>query len=279
MSLTGSTSTVTLDDGTKAFCKALPGAPEGFFAFEAAGLRALGALGARVPRVHEVTEEHLLIELVEAKTSDRIEAPEYTFGQELAQLHLAGQAAAGSNQMFGSLAGLSRGYLGGAEVDLRPAPTLYESLVVNRIVPLTKQAIAAGRLDHKALGMAESITAQHLGLDEPPTVVHGDLWAGNRMVDASGTSWLIDPSCHWGHREQDIAMMQLFGGFGVAVLDGYNAVFPLAEGWRARVPLFQLVPLLVHVLLFGGAYVQATMLAFEETLANKQEEETKFQHK
>lgn len=266
MSLTGSTSTVTLQDGTKAFRKALPGAPEGFFAFEAAGLRTLGELGARVPRVHEVTEEHLVIELVEAKTSQRIAAPEYTFGQELAQLHLAGRAAADSHQMFGSLAGLSRGYLGGAAIDLRPAPTLFESLVENRVVPLTKQAVTAGLLDHKALGMAESITAEHLGVDEPPTVVHGDLWAGNRMVDASGASWLIDPSCHWGHREQDIAMMQLFGGFGAAVLDGYNAVFPLAQRWRERVPTFQLVPLLVHVLLFGGGYAAATLRAFEQTL-------------
>lgn len=266
MSLTGSTSTVTLEDGTTAFRKALSGAPEGFFAFEAAGLQTLRELGARVPRVYEVTHEHLIIEFVRAQTAERIDVPEYTFGQELAQLHLAGRAAADSEQRFGSLAGLTRGYLGGAEIDLRPAPTLYESLVVNRIIPLTSQAIATGQLDDRALAMAEAITPEHLGPVEPPTVVHGDLWAGNRMVDASGASWLIDPSCHWGHREQDIAMMQLFGGFGPAVLDGYSTVFPLAAGWRDRIPVFQLVPLLVHVLLFGGGYAGATLRALEQTL-------------
>src|SRR5699024_5358905 len=182
MSLTGSTSTVTLEDGTKAFRKALPGAPEGFFAFEAAGLQALSDLGARVPKVFEVTHEHLIIEVVQAKTAERVDVPEYTFGQELAQLHLAGRAAADSDQLFGSLAGLTHGYLGGAEIDLRPAPTLYESLVVNRIIPLTSQAIATGQLDDRALAMAEAITPEHLGPVEPPTVVHGDLWAGNRMV-------------------------------------------------------------------------------------------------
>src|SRR5699024_11876604 len=64
----------------------------------------------------------------------------------------------------------------------------------------------------------------------------------------------------------DIAMMQLFGGFGPAVLDGYSTVFPLAAGWRDRIPVFQLVPLLVHVLLFGGGYAGATLRALEQTL-------------
>lgn len=266
MSLTGTTSTTTLDDGTRAFRKTLANAPEGFFAFEAAGLQMLGKLGARVPEVYEVTEEHLVIELVEAKGASKVDSPEYVFGQELAQLHLAGRQAAAPGQTFGSLDGLSQWFLGGAKIDLRPTTTLYESLVTNRIVPLTHQAVNAGALDASALELVEQISERHLGPVEPPTVVHGDLWAGNRMIDASGASWLIDPSCHWGHREQDIAMMQLFGGFGPAVLDGYEETFPLADGWRERVPVFQLVPLLVHVLLFGGGYADATMHALKQTL-------------
>lgn len=268
MSLTGTTSTVTLDDGTPAFRKALQQAPAGFFAFEAAGLRTLRGFGARVPQVYEVTDDHLLIEVVKAADTARVQDPEHTFGQELAQLHLTSQQTADPDQSFGSLEGLSQWFLGGAEIDLQPTTTLYESLVSNRIVPLTQRTVNSGRLDAGALEMAQSITEQHLGQLEPPTLVHGDLWAGNRMVDASGASWLIDPSCHWGHREQDIAMMQLFGGFGSAVMDGYEAVFPLAAGWRQRVPTFQLVPLLVHALLFGGGYGAATMRAFEQTLNN-----------
>lgn len=266
MSLTGNTSTITLDDGTKAFRKAMVNAPAGFFALEAAGLRVLGELGARVPKVYEVTDDQLIIEQIQAKPQYKVKSPEYTFGQELAQLHLAGQAAAEPNQTFGTLEGLSHGYLGGAEIDLQPTTTLYESLVTNRIIALTEQAIDSRQLDQRALELAKQITPGHLGPAETPTVVHGDLWAGNRMVDGTGASWLIDPSCHWGHREEDIAMMQLFGGFGSAVFDAYNETFPLADGWRERIPTYQLVPLLVHVLLFGAGYAAATLRAFEQTL-------------
>lgn len=267
MSRTGTTSTVLLADGTRAFRKALPNAPEGFFAFEAAGLETLGALGARVPKVYEVTDEHLIIELIQ--TAGRVrqhDDPEYTFGQELAQLHRAGQQAATAAQTFGGLEGLSHWYLGAAAIDLQPTATLYESLVTNRIIPLTQQAVTAGHLDSAAISLAKALTPAHLGPAEPPTVVHGDLWAGNRLVDDTGASWLIDPSCHWGHREQDIAMMHLFGGFGPTVMSGYNDEFPLANGWEQRIPVFQLVPLLVHVVLFGSSYAASTMRAFQTTL-------------
>jgi len=270
MSRTGTTSTIQLADGTKAFRKALPNAPDGFFAFEARGLETLGELGARVPTVYEVTDEHLIIELIEADPKgSRVEDPEYTFGQELARLHRAGQQTAAPDQTYGSLAGLTHWYLGAAAINLQPTTTLYESLVTNRIIPLTRQAIEAGLLGPEALRLAEAIAPEHLGPAEPPTIIHGDLWAGNRMVDANGASWLIDPSCHWGHREQDIAMMHLFGGFGPAVLTGYNDEFPLAEGWQQRIPTFQLVPLLVHVLLFGSSYAASTMRALKATLANR----------
>lgn len=267
MSRTGTTSTIQLADGTKAFRKSLPRAPAGFFAFEAAGLKALGALGARVPEVFEVTDERLIIELVTAdSTAVRIPNPEYTFGQELAQLHLAGRQAAAPYQTFGSLEGLSHWYLGAAAINLRPTTTLYETLVTNRIIPLTQQAVAAGLLDPSAMSMVQAIRPEHLGPAEPPTIIHGDLWAGNRMVDDNGASWLIDPSCHWGHREQDIAMMQLFGEFGMEVMQGYEAEFPLADGWRERIPTFQLVPLLVHVVLFGRGYAASTMRALRATV-------------
>src|SRR5699024_4689710 len=91
---TGTTSTITLDDGTPAFRKALSPAPTGFFVFEAAGLQALYEFGAKVPQVYEVTDDQLVIEVVEAQDANRISHPEYTFGQELARLHLDSQLAA-----------------------------------------------------------------------------------------------------------------------------------------------------------------------------------------
>ena len=92
--------------------------------------------------------------------------------------------------------------------------------------------------------------------------VHGgDLWAGNRLVDRTGRSWLVDPAAHGGHREFDLAMMRLFGGFGTAAFDAYDAAFPLADGWENRVSLHQLAPLVVHAVKFGGSYRGATAAA------------------
>ena len=103
----------------------------------------------------------------------------------------------------------------------------------------------AGRLDQ--LGVP----------DEPPARLHGDLWAGNRLVDTDGRSWLIDPAAHGGHREFDLAMMRLFGGFGAECFAAYAEVFPLADGWPERVALHQIAPLVVHAIKFGGGYVAA----------------------
>ena len=270
MSPTGRTSIIRLADGTAAFRKALTGAPEGFFAFEAAGLQALAALGARVPRVFEVTADQLILELIDtsgpAQTTTDTEAE---FGQQLAQLHLAGQRSAVPGQQFGTLDGVSHWFLGAVPIDLQPASTLYESLVLNRILPLTQQAIRTGLLAAEATELVNAIRPHHLGPEEPPTVVHGDLWAGNRVIDAAGANWLVDPSCHWGHREQDIAMMHLFGGFGPAVMRHYEQIFPLAAGWQQRIPVFQLVPLLVHVLLFGSGYAASTMRALQVTISDR----------
>jgi fructosamine-3-kinase len=93
--------------------------------------------------------------------------------------------------------------------------------------------------------------------DEAPARLHGDLWAGNRIVDRRGRNWLIDPAAHGGHREFDLAMMRVFGGFGTAAFAAYDDEFPLADGWQHRVPLHQLAPLLVHAIKFGGHYRSA----------------------
>ena len=97
------------------------------------------------------------------------------------------------------------------------------------------------------------------GPAEPPARLHGDLWAGNRLVDGRGRSWLIDPAAHGGHREFDLAMMRLFGGFDSECFAAYEEVGPLAPGWEERVPLHQLAPLAVHAIKFGGSYVRATV--------------------
>tara|TARA_R110002050_G_scaffold278897_2_gene425163 strand:+ start:1367 stop:1948 length:582 start_codon:yes stop_codon:yes gene_type:complete len=90
---------------------------------------------------------------------------------------------------------------------------------------------------------------------EPPSLIHGDLWNGNYMVSENGLPVMIDPATAFAPREMDIAMMQLFGGFPEEVFVEYNTIFPLAEGWKNRLPLWQLYHLLVHLNLFGSGYL------------------------
>jgi fructosamine-3-kinase len=129
-----------------------------------------------------------------------------------------------------------------------------------RLIPLINLAADADLYDASQLHVFERVAGRLVDLGGPPEQaarLHGDLWAGNRVVDGHGASWLIDPACHGGHREFDLAMMRLFGGFGDAAFDAYNESFPLAPEWHQRVPLHQLAPLLVHAIKFGGGYVAA----------------------
>jgi fructosamine-3-kinase len=83
------------------------------------------------------------------------------------------------------------------------------------------------------------------------------------MVAANGNPVLIDPAVYYGHREMDIGMMKLFGGFQLSLFDTYHAFFPLEKGWEGRLPLAQLYPLLVHAVLFGGSYVMRVKEIFQ----------------
>ena len=87
-----------------------------------------------------------------------------------------------------------------------------------------------------------------------PALVHGDLWWGNVLFGSDGRAWLIDPSVHGGHPEEDLAMLALFGEVPDRLLRAYAEVQPLRPGWQERIALFQLYPLLVHSVLFGGGY-------------------------
>src|SRR5690606_10638640 len=121
-----------------------------------------------------------------------------------------------------------------------------------RLEPLARRAIDRGLLPPDASGAFERLfdrLDELVGPPEPPARRHGALWAGNRVVGADGRSWLVDPAPYGGHREVDLAMMRLFGGFGDAAFAAYDEVHPLADGHADRVALHQLYPLLVHVTL------------------------------
>ncbi|WP_168582755.1 fructosamine kinase family protein [Gephyromycinifex aptenodytis] len=242
------------------FCKTHPSPSPDLFARESAGLAELRAHAPAllcVPQVLRESPNGLVLEWIDEGGSAR-SGSEEAFGAGLAQLHRVTRA------QFGGLGGDTAGYLGSVAVDLRPHPDWPEFYLTRRLVPLVDQAVEAGRVDPRARGMLEAIAprvAQLCGPSEPPALLHGDLWAGNRLVDRSGTNWLIDPACHYGHREYDLAMMALFGGFGPQCWRAYDEAFPLADGWEQRVAWYQLPPLLVHAILFGGSYGDAAIRA------------------
>lgn len=260
MTITGTPARGTGPDGEPLFTKTLADAPPLFFQREAAGLRALRDGGARVPEVLDVTDEGITLSWVE-QGSGRTPLSEEEFGRELAALHGTGAERLGqrtARDAYGSVDGEPMAYLGACPVDLTPAGTWHESWVHRRVVPLARRAAERGALDPAAAALAERISPDRLGPPEPPALLHGDLWGGNRLVDGRGRSWLIDPCAQLGHREVDLAMMQLFGGFSGRVFAAYVEAHPLADGWQERVVVYQTVPLLVHALLFGGGYgVQA----------------------
>jgi protein-ribulosamine 3-kinase len=89
------------------------------------------------------------------------------------------------------------------------------------------------------------------------SLLHGDLWSGNVLVTGDGVPALVDPAAYRGHREVDLAMMHLFGGFEAAVFEAYEAAWPLGPGFRERrEPWYRLYPLLVHLHLFGAGYLR-----------------------
>jgi fructosamine-3-kinase len=92
---------------------------------------------------------------------------------------------------------------------------------------------------------------------EPSSLLHGDLWGGNYMVDEKGDPVVIDPAIYYGHREMDLGMTKLFGGFDPRFYDAYNQSYPLESGWQKRMDFCNLYPLMVHVNLFGGSYINS----------------------
>jgi fructosamine-3-kinase len=250
----------TLADGRTAFVKAAA-RPGGVFAAEAAGLRWLGeADGAPVPEVLAVDEETLVLSWLPAESATPRAAER--FGRELAALHAAGAGSYGAPWP---------GFIAELPLDNTPAEVCEawpEWYATRRLLPFLRSAGAAlssgdVRLVEEVIENIEALA----GPTEPPARIHGDLWSGNVLWSA-GRGWLIDPAAHGGHRETDLAMLALFGTPHLErIIAAYQEVAPLAGDWRARVPLHQLHPLLVHVALYGASYRARTVEAARAALA------------
>ena len=125
-----------------------------------------------------------------------------------------------------------------------------------------KNALIPKGLEKEILQLKDTVV-DLLTTDAPPSLLHGDLWSGNYLVNSRGKACLIDPACYYGHREAELAMCRLFGGFPPEFYHGYNEEYPLEKGVEKRLPLYQLYHVLNHLNLFGGHYLESVQRIVE----------------
>jgi fructosamine-3-kinase len=242
---------VELADGRTAFVKTRPDPRPGEYAAEAASLAWLAEPGAvRLPAVIAVGETFLAIDWIDAGGLD--EAGAEALGRGLAALHGAGAPAFGA--FHDGPAELHVGPLGFDATPAREWPAFYAERLVR---PLIAQARDRGSLSQggaDAVGRVCDRMADLAGPPEPAARLHGDLWGGNVLGGADGGAWLVDPIAYGGHREVDLAMLRLFGAPSPRVFAAYQEAAPLADGHEDRLSLYQLLPLMIHAVLFGGGY-------------------------
>lgn len=192
------------------------------------------------------SEAFLLMEFVPTGQRNRLFWE--NFGTALANLH------GNSSEWFGFS---HANFIGSLPQSNKRHDDWAEFYAEERLLPQMLLAMDAGKLDGTDARLLENV-CRKIGIlcpEESPALTHGDLWAGNFLCRADGQPVLIDPAASFAHREMDLAMSRLFGGFDEAFYRSYEAAWPLAPGFERRMEIYQLYYLLAHVNLFGGSYV------------------------
>ena len=255
---------LTLNTGDKIFMKANAKSNAAFFTAEAAGLTAIAATKAiSTPKIictgtddgEDVGYSFLLLEYI--KSSGKIKTYWETFARELAAMHKAD---------VGKEFGFSQdNFIGARPQQNTPASSWIAFFRDQRLAPQFKAADSYFTpADRTKITKLLDNLDRFLIEPEQPSLLHGDLWSGNVMCGNEGKAMLIDPACYVGHREADLAMTELFGGFPQTFYDAYKEAFPLQPGYEERRDLYNLYQLLNHLNLFGPTYLEPVLAITSE---------------
>jgi len=205
------------------------------------------AIAVPQPLKHGLFEDKIF--LVTQYIDKGIAAPDFwrRFAQQLAALHRNTAEAFGLDH---------DNYIGSLPQQNHKSNSWTEFYAEQRILFLIKKAFDDKKCESSDTKMAERLCNKLDSLfpEEPPALLHGDLWSGNYLIGKEGEPVIFEPAIYYGHREMDLGMMLLFGGFDNSFYNFYPEEFPLEKNWRARTDLTQLYPLLVHMNLFGSHY-------------------------
>lgn len=229
---------------------------------EANGLKELAKAEAlRIPSVIMIDESFLLLEFI-ATGKRRKDFSEY-FGVQFAKMHRF------TSDKFGFY---ENNYIGSNPQKNTPQKNSWvEFYWENRLLFQLKLAEKKGYASSELVGGMQKLEKRLESIlsadNEPPCILHGDLWGGNYMVDEKGEPVLIDPAVYYGHREADLGMTALFGGFDSRFYDAYKEAYPLADGWKDRIDLYKLYHVLNHLNLFGSGYYSQALTIIKKYTA------------
>lgn len=245
---------VQVPDGRSFFVKRSTRLPADMFPAEATGLAAMHSLDAiRVPKPYavnapEAQERFIVMEWIPSGSSTNASAVE--LGRSLAHMHRTGRGRA-----FGFSID---NYIGSTRQPNEEDTSWLAFFSEKRLGFQTRLALDSGKLDASIASQIEEIQRRLSALlpdTDHPALLHGDLWAGNYMIDDRGNPVLIDPATYYGHREADLAMTRLFGGFPSAFYNAYEEEWPLEPGFDERADLYNLYHMLNHLNIFGSGYL------------------------
>lgn len=237
------------------------GLPADLFRCESNGLAELAQSGTlRIPQIILIHDEFLLLEFIPSHPPGSHFY--FQFGENLAEMHQQTSSWYGfyENNYIGSTPQIN---LAEEKEKTDWATFYFHKRLLFQYQLAEKRGYSTSRLT-KGFARLESMIENILaGSEEPPSLLHGDLWSGNYMCDEEGNAVLIDPAVYYGHREAELAMTRLFGGFPPAFYEGYNQTYPLPEDWEYRENIYKLYHILNHLNLFGKSYLSEAEFLLE----------------